>query len=365
MVTCRHVMFQISGSVTTRSMDPEDLLPVPQWTTACGAGFGLAASLPLGVLVTSDVRHNTLSVWSLPGNSTDGNGLDLVYTLGGHGSPEPMRFLFANEEGYSGFLAFASRLLLVTDCGHDTVHMVDVASRAHVGYLAAPGSITGPRGVAANGTLVAVSAWKTEGSEDHMVHIYRSVGTAWTHVRAIGAGGTYFGSEAAGWLTCPYGVRFSADGSAICVADAWNDRVSLFRVSDGWFIRHIATGLNCPYDVEEVEEGVWAACCRASHTVKFVSNGDEDISSRWVCLGNADEGCKRPGEFDIPTTLTLVPGLGLIVREWGNERFQVFSTLDVLAMHTMSAIRVGWMAATYRAIVNRESLLGSKRRRQC
>jgi DNA-directed RNA polymerase beta subunit len=54
-----------------------------------------------------------------------------------------------------------SRLLLLTDAGHNAVHIIDVAGRAHMGYVAAPGTISGPRGVAARGSLVvAVSAWR-------------------------------------------------------------------------------------------------------------------------------------------------------------------------------------------------------------
>ncbi len=53
-----------------------------------------------------------------------------------------------------------SRLLLLTDAGHDAVHVIDVAEGLHVGYVAAPGTIAGPRGVAARDSLVAVSAWE-------------------------------------------------------------------------------------------------------------------------------------------------------------------------------------------------------------
>jgi hypothetical protein len=56
-----------------------------------------------------------------------------------------------------------SRLLLLTDAGHDAVHVIDVVSRVHAGYVAAPGTIAGPRGVAAKGSLVAVSTWSLVG----------------------------------------------------------------------------------------------------------------------------------------------------------------------------------------------------------
>jgi hypothetical protein len=68
---------------------------------------------------------------------------------------------FEDEAGFSGHLAFSgpatARLLLVTDAGHDVVHVIDVVGRVHVGYVAAPGTIAGPRGITTRGSLVAVS----------------------------------------------------------------------------------------------------------------------------------------------------------------------------------------------------------------
>ena len=330
----------------------------------------MAACPSLGLLVTSAYDNNTLSVWSIPSGGREdagtgagrAGGLVRQCILGDEGSPDSMNFDFVGGAGYSGYLAFTPRgasadapdtphLLLVTDAGHEAVHMIDVrGTGTHAGYVAAPGSIAGPRGVAASGVapLVAVSAWKRNYSGHHVVHLYRAgSGSHWTHVRVIGGG--FGGSD--GLLKCPYGLRFSGDGSAICVAEAGNDRVSAFRVGDGGFVRHIATGLRCPWDVEEVEGG-WVVACFDSHTVEFVSDG------RPAFLGKAGGG---DGEFNGPISLALVPGLGLIVREWGNGgRFQVFSTPDILAMRAMSTSRVGWMTATYRAVVKRQSLRGAK-----
>ena len=106
-----------------------------------------------------------------------------------------MQFKF----GLSGYLAFTPTttattsgssssstrpLLLVTDAGADAVHAVDVVGRVHAGYLAPPGSVAGPRGVAASGTaaLAAVSAWKKTSGGDHVVVVYRGSGTEWEAV---------------------------------------------------------------------------------------------------------------------------------------------------------------------------------------
>ena len=358
-------------------MEFVNLMPVPRYRTACGKGSGLAACPSLGLLVTSDCDSNTLSVWSIPSDGGGvgtgagcASGLARVCTLGGEWSPAPMQFKFFSHGDMSGYLAFIPsapgaafrhfpHLLLVTDHGHDAVHMIDVMSRAHVGFLATPGTIAGPRGVAVSGVapLVAVSAWKEWTSGDHVVHIYRpgSYGSPWTHVRVIGGG---FDSMD-GRMKWPFGLRFSADGAAICVADRGNHRVSVFRVDDGVFVRHIAKGLRGPRDVEEVEGG-WVVACVVSHTVEFMSDGGGRRSS----LGSAgNRPGIRDGKFFYPTALALVPGLGLVVREWGNNgRLQVFSTPDILAMQCMSASRVGWMTATFRAVVKRQSLRGARRR---
>jgi hypothetical protein len=186
-------------------------VPQPSLKTDCGRGCGLAACPALGLLVTSDVYKSTLSVWDLPGGASDcgvsggagttggagaggatagggGGGLRLVCTLGGAGSVAPMQFKFFDDQGYSGYLAFtpptrspsssARPLLLVSDAGANAVHLVDVVGRTHEGYLASPGSIVGPRGVAASGTspLVAVCAWRGWNSGDHVVVVYRGSG---------------------------------------------------------------------------------------------------------------------------------------------------------------------------------------------
>jgi hypothetical protein len=250
-----------------------------------------------------------------------------------------MQFKFAVGGGRLAFLPATSGnprpLLLATDAGANAVHLVDVVAQTHAGYLASPGSIAGPWGVAASGTspLVAVSAWKKDDSGDHVVVVYRGSGTVWHAVRVIGGG---FGDPGArdGQLSMPYGLRFSRDGTSVCVADHWNNRVSMFRVGDGGFVRHIAMGLSYPFDVEEVEGGWLVACGYPSETVEFVGDagagtGDGDRPSLGKAGGGKGSG---DGEFWYPTALVVVHGLGLVVREWGNDRLQVFATPDTAAI---------------------------------
>ncbi len=98
----------------------------------------------------------------------------------------------------------------------------------------------------------------------------------------------------------------------------------MFRVGDGGFVRHVATWLDRPCDVEEVEGG-WPVVCWGSHTVDFVCDGVGGVGGRRPFLGRADgRWGSGDGEFAWPTALAVVPGLGLVVREAGNARLQVF-----------------------------------------
>ncbi len=376
----------------------EDHVPLPALKTQCGRGHGLAACPTLGLLVTSDKGKNTLSVWDLPGGASrdggasgragasagavvggasagGGGGLRLVCTLGGDGSAAPMLFQFTSNGWASGLLAFTPPLsttgsgssgsssvrplLLVTDAGADAVHIVDVVGETHAGYLASPGSIAGPRGVAASGVsespLVAVSAWAWMDSGDHVVVVYRGSGVVWEAVRVIGGG---FGGPGPrdGQLQMPHGLRLSGsgDGSVVCVADSRNNRASVFRVGDGGFVRHIATGLEHPRDVEEVEGG-WLVACGDSHTVEFAGDGARGVGGARPFLGKAGgRAGGDDGEFSVPTALTVVPGLGLVVREAFSQRLQVLATPDTIAMAAMSPSRVAWMAVVLRAQLVRE-----------
>jgi hypothetical protein len=268
-----------------------------------------------------------------------------------------MKFLFLDGHGPSGWAAFtgppSSRLLLVTDAGQAAVHVIDVAGQVHVGYVAAPGAIAGPRGVAARGSLVAVSTWKSGSSTDHVVRVYEGSGASWTAVRVVGGG---FGGpgSADGQLFRPCGLRFTGDGSSLVVLDAGNRRVSLFRVEDGSFVWHVATGLDSPCDVEEYG-GVWLVA--RPFSIDFVggerlhgASGDgSGVGRAWLGSGGSGDG-----EFREPTALALVPGLGLVVREHGNGgRVQFFATLDTIAMASLSVARVGWLVAVARGILRR------------
>ncbi len=281
-----------------------DLVPLPALKTRCGAGMGMAACPTLGLLVTSNSEDNTLTVFNLPQSLSTGlragMGLVPVCTLGGASSPAPMQFKFYDGNGPSGWMAFTgpatSRLLLLTDTGHDVVHVIDVAGRVHVGYVAAPGTIAGPRGVAARGSLVAVSAWKKGDSGEHVVRVFEGSGAMWRAVRVVSGG---FGGPGGvdGQLKVPFGLRFTGDGTGLAVAEYGNHRVSMFHVEDGSFVRHVATGLDRPMDVEECEGG-WLVACWRSHTIEFVGGGD--VGGGGVGRARLGKGGNGHGDFFLP-----------------------------------------------------------------
>ncbi len=217
--------------------------------------------------------------------------------------------------------------------------------------------------MAASGTspLVAVSAWKEYLRGDHVVVVYKDSGAVWEAVRVIGGG---FGGPGYrdGQLRTPYGLRFTRDGSALCVADTGNCRASVFHVGDGVFVRHMAMGLNGPYDVEEVEGG-WLAACWGSDRVEYVYDIDGGDGGGRPCLGRAGGGPgSGHGEFQFPVGLAIVPGLGLVVRESGNKgRLQVFATPDTVAMAAMSPHRVAWMSVVARGVLRRRLVPGPAR----
>jgi hypothetical protein len=345
-----------------------ELLPVPALRTPCGVGLGVAVCSSLGVIVTSDWVNHSLLVWALPIDSSAAwshggevvVGLRLMCILGGLGSAPPMVFRFCDRSsgGRSGYLAFTPptvsdpALLLVSDAGHGAVHLVDVARQTHVGYLAPPRSINGPRGVATSSTapLAAVSTASA-------VHLYRGSGTVWVDAQVIEC-----------WPLAPtwplgqaFGLRFSLDGATVAVADHANNRVSLFRVAGGGLVRHIDTGVGShPIDVEEAEGG-WLVVCERWHAVGFLNA--HDGYSIWRYLGRADGAFGAgDGEFRYPASITTVPGLGVVVvRELEGARMQVFVNRDTLSMASMSFARVAWMVGVARGVKHRRqrALLGS------
>ena len=307
-------------------MDLSTFVPLPVHIAPelCTLGGGVAVSHDTLVICGS----NVLQVFAVPDDVARSTPRVLVHlrTLGG---TAPMEFQFdgSHDDPYfSGYMAFTDdRLLLVAD--HKAVHVIDVVRGTHVGYVAAPGTIHRPRGVAARKSLAAVSAWKEyDRCDSHSVRIFeRGRGEcAWTAVRVI-----------AGDFRGPLGLRFTADGLRLAVADCFNSRVRIFCAKDGSFLCDMALWSDMypfyPLDVEECEDGSGWVVCDGSE-VAVVSEEGTVVSTRDV-------------HVDV-LALAVVSGMGLVVRHCGGVQF--FATPDAVAMASMSLCKVAWMVAVCR-----------------
>jgi hypothetical protein len=299
----------------------------PVFSEIVGNGRGLAHCDILKLLVVS-LENDTLRVFSSPSLDGGHKGLQHQFTLGGSA---PMQFKFEDCCG-SGYLVFTgvagARRLLVTDAGHDAVHVIDVVHQTHVGFVAAPGTIAGPRGVAARGAMAAISAWKRC---ECSIQIFEGSDASWTPVRTI------CGDSGAAQLVRPMGLRLTScdrGTAALVVADTWNDCVSMFCVRTGRFVRVIEE-VDDPEDVEEWEDGWLVACGDDLRTMEFVN----------------DHGVRMQmfGQVSRLASLAVVRGVGIALRDVG-RRVMVFATHDAISMAAMRVERVAWVMAVSRGI---------------
>jgi hypothetical protein len=263
---------------------------------------------------------------------------------GGGGGGGGMEFNFGGGSGWSGSLCFTALqppLLLVAAAGDHAVHLVDVVAGVHRGYLCPPrGLLMWPRAVAASASHVAVTACPPLGQAgDAAVHLFDA--TSHAHLRAVRAVGplpmpgavaapTTLGGCGAGGgpsgllapkpppthLQWPTGVRLSADGQHVAVADVELRRVALFRVCDGAFVRYVGVDLWGPMDLEECRGGWLVACGVPQCSVEFVGDGPGEVA------GEARVGAPVELEALNVEALALVPGLGLVARHRGVWRVE-------------------------------------------
>jgi hypothetical protein len=310
----------------------------PKAVVDCGPGYGMAVSTVLGLIVTSCCaghEANTISAFSLKGH----------WHLGTWGSTGagPLQFDFSGwPAGYSGTMCFscgegspcggagsgagstvsADPLLLVADHGNRRVSVFDVRGfwtdkdPVLVGIIASREG-TAPRGVAACAAFIAVSSWAVVSSGDHVVELYDA--TTLKLVRVLGAGcgcGAGFGK-----LRQPCGLRFSADGTSVIVADCGNRRMCVFSTS-GMCSATFSGMSESPRDVVELASGTLVA---ADHSLLHL-----DVDGSTICVL---EQCKS--DFVSVFVYISSDGPQLIVRGYVSEQFQVFalrtpSDLEVL-----------------------------------
>lgn len=326
-------------------------VPVPELETNCGGwGIGVVACPSLGILATSHVEANEIRIWTLPSlegalAATAPRRFELLVV--GRG----FVFWCDSRRDYSGSLAFTGAggqgsyprpLLLATDLGHDTVHVLDVLNlggRVQVGYVDRLEGMPGPRGIAAHDALCAVSCWDQLGAGDHCIRVYQGAGPDWQLVRTIGAASGY----GPGQLDMPWGLRFSCDGRTLVVAEARNNRLSKFRVGDGSFVGHygeVRDRLWNPLGIEQWEGG-WLVTSAFMDGIKLVDDADEAAPAQ-VLFPDKIQECGAP------KSMAVVPGLGLVIHD-GNV-LTVMAGPDAAGMAGMTMARLQWMAVCWRAM---------------
>ena len=260
---------------------------------SCGTGDGVCVSVVEGLIVTGDSKDMTLHMFAL----SDGSAVRVVGGLGdGEGRFNWNRGgLCVSPDGHD---------VLVAESDNRRLQQVRIADGAHVRFLGRGGPLRCPEYVDCNADVVAVS----NGQPAHTVTLL-----AWdTGVVRAQLGGMGTGD---GQLLFPHGVRVLRDGAHVVVADTDNHRLSVFDV-DGAFVRTMHAGVSAPHDVVEVDGGFLVVNWGFHDVVKLSTRG-------WL-QGRCGRKGLAHGEFTRPSGVALLPGGGVVVREWGACRFQVF-----------------------------------------
>ncbi len=124
-------------------------------------------------------------------------------------------------------------------------------------------------------------------------------------------------------LVLPRGLRVftNAGGEFVVVADYGKDCLSLWRGSDGSFVRDVTPSMGSiqkPRDVEVVDGGFLVTCGAPNRLVKLGGDGGCEV----LCTDGASQG-----QLSAPWALSLLSDGLVVVREDGTGgRFQVMGT---------------------------------------
>jgi len=176
-----------------------------------------------------------------------------------------------------------------------------------------------PEFVDCNNDFIVVSEWAP-----HRISVL-----SWATGDMISQFGSW--GSISGQLMFPCGVRLlKGQEPRLVVVDKNNYRLCVFTLS-GEYVAAMGSrekGLNYPYDVLECKDGFIIANKGSNSLVKFSRDG--------VKVGMFGKQGDGAGEFDGPTALAALPDGGVVVRENGGARFQVFHGLR---------LRKTWIAA--------------------
>ncbi len=267
------------------------------YAIAAGRTFGLAVSPNGRYMAVSYCGEHKLRVYRLEADGTS----TLLHTVGMHGSG-PMQF-----KNPARMCLSPADNLLVYEYDNDRVQELTGLGEAepqHVRFIpvAAVWSIT------LHGNTLAVGTGR--GTIELLSYASGAL------IRSIGSRGSGPGQIGG---QCE-GLRFTPDGQFIVAAEYSNKRLSMFRVSDGCFVKHIGAGVVADgvKDVQFAPNGELLVADNFNHRVCMFSANGDTLLRTWGTRGSAD------GQFAYPVALALVDSK-LFVLDWGSARVQVFS----------------------------------------
>jgi DNA-binding beta-propeller fold protein YncE len=227
----------------------------------------------------------------------------LLHTVGGITKTGMSQFSYPGKM----HLTPAGKLLLC-DYGNDRLQELTGLGEAepqHVRFI----PVAGARSIALHGDTLAV------GTFDTTIQLLSYASGAL--IRSIGSSGSGPGQIG----SCCEGLRFTPDGQVIVAAEDGNERLSMFRVSDGGFVKHIGACVvgNGDKDVVFARNGELLAADYGNHRVCVFSADGDALLRTWGTQGTAD------GQFQGPTALALADSK-LFVLDYGyhGTRVQVF-----------------------------------------
>jgi tripartite motif-containing protein 71 len=285
-----------TGSVCASAITGRHL---QSYVFAYGFKYGLVVTPNARYLAVSYGEQHKLRVYRL---ETD-DAATLLHTVGIHGNG-PMQF----NSPYKMCLTPAGNLL-VCEWGNNRVQELTTksclgeAEPQHLRFI----PVAGAWAISMHGDTLAVGTF----SGDIQLLSYARGAL----IRSIGSRGSGPGQIGA---LCA-GLRFTPDGQFIVAAEYSNKRLSMFRVSDGGFVKHIGAGVVADgnNDVHFAPNGELLVTDYSNHRVCVFSAYGDTLLRTWGTQGSAD------GQFVSPTALALA-GSKLFVLDQSSGRVQVF-----------------------------------------
>ncbi len=302
----------------------------------------MAACPMLSIVATSCWEDNTISVFSLP-------NLHFLYAMGGPGQLLACVFQFKGtginyRMGNGGQLAFTTTgppHLLVSKAKSLEVSIVHLRTKTVVGTLAARpdgDKCTMVMGIACRGSHVALSVLGYSYVDRDVcgVQLFMGGPATWEFVRFLHYG------PVCSFIPIyePHGLRLTADGASVIVAETTGCTATWFSAHTGEYQNYCK--VEVPIDVEEIPGG-WLVSTECEVTgMAFIAR-----QSMWRTVS----GMQLCRTYGCASTLAWVQGVGLITRcRCAEKMLRVRVLPDAVLVLNMSSIRISWMIAVTRGI---------------